>query len=76
MDARERTAMVRLIIICAAWALGEALVWQLHASGLGIVVPALLAAAAYVATRDLAWARGGDVTYYRGRPIDRDRWRR
>ncbi len=68
--------MVRLVIVCAAWALGEALVWQLRASGLGLVVPALLAAAAYVATRGLTWSRGGDATYWRGRSIDRDRWRR
>ncbi len=76
MDARQRTAMIRLVVICAAWALGEALVWQLRASGIGIVVPALLAAAAYVATRDLGSARGGDTTYWRGREVDRDRWRR
>lgn len=74
----ERVHLVRLAIVCAAWALGEALVWQFRAYALGPVVPALLAAAAYVATRDLfgSGGGGGDVTYYRGRPIDRDRWRR
>jgi hypothetical protein len=72
---RERLQLIRLIVICVAWALGEALVWQLAAGGLGLVVPALLAAAAYVATRDLVIG-GGDITYYRGRPVDRDRWRR
>lgn len=74
MSTREGVALLRLVIICAAWALGEALVWQFAASGLGIVVPAILAAAAYMATRDLMWS--GDTTYWRGRPIDRDRWRR
>ena len=73
---RERAAIVRLVIICVAWALGEALVWQFRASGLGLVVPALLAAAAYLATRDPMWSRGGDATDWRGRQIDRDRWRR
>ncbi len=74
MHQRERVHLVRLAILCAAWALGEALVWQLRAFALGPVVPALLAAAAYVATRDLPRG-GGDGTYWRGRPIDRDRWR-
>jgi hypothetical protein len=75
MSERERAQLIRLVVICAAWALGEALVWQLGAGGLGLVVPALLAAAAYVATRDIFVASGG-ATYWRGRPIDRDRWRR
>jgi hypothetical protein len=75
MSERERAQLMRLVVISAAWALGEALVWQLQVAGLGLVVPALLAAAAYVATRDVFTPRG-DVTYYRGRPIDRDRWRR
>ena len=74
MPERERLQLIRLVVICAAWALGEALVWQLRAAGLGLIVPALLAAAAYMATRDLG-AAGGE-TYWRGRPIDRDRWRR
>lgn len=74
----ERAALVRLVIVCAAWAVGEALVWQLRASGLGLIVPALLAAAAYVATRELFGSAGGggDATFWRGRTIDRDRWRR
>ena len=75
MADRERAQLIRLVVICAAWALGEALVWQLQVAGLGLVVPALLAAAAYVATRDLFAGTGG-ATYWRGRPIDRDRWRR
>lgn len=74
MTAREQSAILRLALICAAWALGEALVWQAGAGGLGIVVPAILAAAAYLATRDIDRPRP-DSTYWRGRPIDRDRWR-
>lgn len=75
MDARQRVAIIRLAIISAAWALGEALVWQMQVDGLGLVVPALLAAAAYIATRDVSPLSGGDATYWRGRPIDKDRWR-
>ena len=75
MTGRERAAVLRLVIICAAWALGEALVWQLRAFGLGLIVPALLAAAAFVATRDSGSSGGGDgETYWRGQRINRDRW--
>jgi type IV secretory pathway VirB2 component (pilin) len=75
MTSRERAAILRVVIICAAWALGEALTWQLRASGLALFVPALLAAAAYMATRDSgSRGGGGDGTYWRGQRIDRDRW--
>ena len=77
MDARQRAALIRVPIISAAWALGEALVWQMAVEGLGLVVPALLAAAAFFATRDVSSFGGGDddPTYWRGRRIDKDRWR-
>ncbi len=75
MTGRERTALIRLAVICAAWALGEALVRQLGVFGLGAVVPAMLAAAAYVGTRDIGGSGSDDETYWRGRRIDRDRWR-
>jgi hypothetical protein len=70
----QRVAFIRVAVVCAAWALGEALVWQLRVAGLGLVVPAILAAAAYVATRDISPYRRDNVTYYRGRRVDRDRW--
>jgi len=75
MTGRERAAIARLLIICAAYALGDALLWQLRASGLATIVPALLAAAAFMATRDGGPSGGGEETYWRGRRIDRDRWR-
>lgn len=75
MSGRERTALGRLVVICAAWALGETLVRQVGAYGLDVVVPALLAGAAYFATQGIGWS-GSDVTYWRGQRIDRDRWRR
>lgn len=75
MDARQRVALIRIAIISAAWALGEAFVWQMAVAGLGLVVPALLAAAAFFATRDVSSFGGGDPTYWRGRRIDKDRWR-
>lgn len=75
MTGRQRDALVRLVIVCAAWALGEALEYQVGARGLGPVLPLILAAAAYLATRDMPWGGGSDETYWRGRRIDRDRWR-
>lgn len=74
MDPMQRVAFIRVAVISAAWALGEALVWQLRVAGLGLIVPAILAAAAYVATRDISAYRGDDPSYWRGRRIDRDRW--
>lgn len=77
---REQVQTMRLLIICAAWALGVALVRELGVGGPGGLVPAILAAAAYFATRDVTpygggrGGGGGGVTYYRGRRIDRDRW--
>lgn len=75
MSFRERESVVRVVLMCVAWALGEALEWQLAASVLGPVLPLLLAAAAFVATRELSFS-GGDESYWRGRRIGRDRWRR
>ena len=75
MDERQRAAFIRLVVVCAAWALGAALVSELGVGGLGFVVPALLAAAAYMATRDLTLGGSSGPQYYRGRRIDRDRWR-
>lgn len=75
---REQLQMMRLLIVCLAWALGEALVWQMRASGIGVIVPALLAAAAYVATRDITpyggGGGGGGGDRWRGRRIDRNKW--
>lgn len=75
MTGRQRSALLRLVLISAAWALGETLEYQLGARALGPVLPAILAAAAYMATRDVPWGGGSDETYWRGRRIDKDRWR-
>jgi type IV secretory pathway VirB2 component (pilin) len=75
VTGRERVAIVRVVILCLAWALGEAMVWQLRAGGIAQLVPALLAAAAFMATAGVGRSGGGgDETYWRGRRIDRDKW--
>lgn len=75
MSGRERAALIRLVIVAAAWALGEALADAVGARGLGVAVPALLAGGAFFATRDMTSPLRGGSPYWRGRPIDRDRWR-
>lgn len=75
MSDRERAALIRLAIVCAAWALGEAVAWQAGATAMGPVVGAILGAAAYLATRD-GEGGGSEPRYWRGRRIDGDRWRR
>jgi hypothetical protein len=70
----QRAALQRLILLAAAWAVGETLMRQLGLPGLAIPVGVLMAVAAYVATQGLGQPkrRGGDVIYWRGRRIDRD----
>ncbi len=77
---REQAALVRLVLIAAAWAIGQVLTYGLANDAVGLVVPAALAIGAYVLTEDLGRARfgGGPPKYWRGRRIDdderRDRW--
>jgi hypothetical protein len=73
---REQSAILRLLLICAAWAVGQTLTWGLELDGLAVIVPAAFALGVLVVTQDLGRSRasGGSVTYYRGRRIDRDRW--
>lgn len=68
---RERAALVRLVLICAAWAFGDAL--SRGQSGLGIVLPAVLAIGAFVLTDGLGRATvRGEPRYWRGRRVDDD----
>jgi hypothetical protein len=76
MTGRQRDAIVRLVIVCAAWALGDALEYAFGANELGPILPLILAAAAFMATQGMSWPGGSDdETYWRGRRIDRDSWR-
>jgi hypothetical protein len=76
---REQAQLVRLLLICAAWALGQTLVHAVLTQGptvpfsVDLIVPAALAIGVYVITEDLGRPRRRDnVRYWRGRPIDDD----
>lgn len=77
---RQQAQLVRLLLMCAAWAAGQVLTFGLSVQGLDLVVPAALAIGVYVVTDDLGRPRiDKDARYWRGRRIDdhppkRDRW--
>ena len=82
---RDQAQLVRLLLVCVAWALGQVLTIWLSVSGLDVIIPAALAVGTYVVTTDLGRPQmgGGDGKYWRGRRIDRidderpprrDRW--
>jgi len=71
---RAQAAIVRFLLICVAWAIGQTLTWGV-AGPLGVVIPAALAIGVLVVTADLGRPRaggGGDLKYWRGRRIDDD----
>ena len=78
---REQAQLLRLLLVCAAWALGQTLTFGLAIQGFDVVIPAGLAIGVYVVTDDLGrptlGGRGGGAKYWRGRQLDdkrRDRW--
>jgi hypothetical protein len=71
---RAQAAILRFVLICAAWAVGQTLTWGLAMEPVGVVIPAALAAGVLVVTQDLGRPRatGGDLKYWRGRRVDDD----
>ena len=75
-----QAAILRFVLMCAAWAVGQTLIWPLSLGTFCIVIPAALALGVLVLTADLGRPRasGGDLKYWRGRRVDdgerRDRW--
>ncbi len=70
---REQAAFARLLLACAAWAVGETLLYASPALGpFGFIVPAVLGVGVFALTQDLGRRRSSDdnVRYYRGRRID------
>jgi hypothetical protein len=69
---RGQSAILRFVLICAAWAIGQTLTWGLAIGPLGVMIPAALAIGVLAVTEDLGRPRasGGDLKYWRGRRID------
>jgi hypothetical protein len=71
---RGQSAILRFVLICAAWAIGQTLTWGV-AGPLGVVIPAALAIGVLVVTADLGRPRaggGGDLKHCRARRVDDD----
>jgi hypothetical protein len=72
---RPQSALLRFVLICAAWAVGQTLAWGLALTTLGMLIPAVLALGVLVVTADLGRPRapvGGDLKYWRGRRVEDD----
>ena len=73
---REQAQILRLLLICTAWTIGQMLTFGLSMQGFDVIIPAGLAVGVYVATDDLGRPRfgggpgGGSAKYWRGRPVD------
>ena len=68
-----QAAIVRLLLACAAWALGETLEYASPAlAAFGVIVPAVLGIGVFVLTQDLGQPRSesDNIRYWRGRRID------
>ncbi|MFN2519784.1 MAG: hypothetical protein ABR525_01925 [Candidatus Limnocylindria bacterium] len=74
----DRAALLRLLLVCAGWAVGAVVAYGLGLRLLDPLPSALAAAGVYAATGPVLAAptRRHDVRYWRGRPIDQTRWRR
>ena len=72
---RTQAAILRFVLICAAWAVGQTLTFGLIDIGpFGVIIPAALAIGVLVVTEDLGRARptGGGIKYWRGQRVDDD----
>ena len=71
---RGQAAVLRFVVICAAWAVGQTLTWSLALGSIGVVIPAVLALGVLIVTQDLGRPRaaGGGLKYWRGRRVDDD----
>ena len=72
---RDQAQLVRLLLICAAWAAGQVIVLASSLAGLDLIVPAALAIGVYLLTDGLGRPPfdRGDGKYWRGRRVDEDR---
>jgi hypothetical protein len=74
---RQQAAILRFVLVCAAFAIGQTLTWGLAIGPLGVVIPAALAIGVLVVTADLGRSRasGADLKYWRGQRVDDDQRR-
>ena len=72
---REQAQLIRLLLICVAWAAAQTLTIGVPIELANIVIPAALASGVYALTQELGRPRasGGEGKYWRGRRIDEDR---
>ena len=71
---REQAQLVRLLLMCFAWSIGQVLTIGLALGPANVIVPVALAAGVYALTDDLGRSRiSGDSKYWRGRRVDDDR---
>jgi hypothetical protein len=71
---REQAALLRLVLVCVAWAIGQMLAKGVPLPGADFLVPAALAAGTYLFTHDIGRAHAeASARYWRGRRIDDDR---
>jgi hypothetical protein len=73
-------AYPRLLLVCAAFALGETLALGTGAFAVAVPIGVVFGAAAYILTQDIGrggggGGRGGQGRYWRGRRIDDDKRR-
>ena len=69
-------AYPRLLLVCAAFALGETLAWMAGALDMAMLVGLAFGAGAYILTQDIGGGgSGGQGRYWRGRRIDDDKRR-
>ena len=81
LDAQEwplvTQALWRLLLICAAAAVGETIAYQVEAYGVRVWVGLAFGTAAYIFTQDVdrprrGGGRRGEIKYWRGRRIEDD----
>jgi len=74
---RQQAAILRFVLVCAAFAVGQTLTWGLAIGPLGVVIPAALAIGVLAVTADLGRPRasGADLKYWRGQRVDDDKRR-
>jgi len=71
---RGQAAIVRFVLICAAWAAGQTLTWAFALDRIGLIISAALAIGVLFLTEDLGRPRAaaGGLKYWRGRRVDDD----